>query len=343
MTSWCDSRMAAKDDAMPREAYALSRDIPSQNTANGDRPSPGPSLALGPPLRLRLRFPSAGSIRGTRHRGSVALGSFYAARPADARKGDFGHVLVAGGSERYAGAVAFNALAALRAGADLATLVAPTRAADLAAGYGPDLITVPCGAPFPEPRVVASLQERCDVLVLGGGVERTALAHKAMREIVEEWRKPMVLDAEALHALTGANLAGKRAVVTPHGGEFQVLAGSPWPADAEERKTAASALARKMGCVVLVKGAFDVVADDERAHVDEFSSPFLTKGGHGDLLAGAVGALLARRPDDPFAAASAGAELVGRAGAIAGRAHGESTLASDTLAAFAQAIRDATD
>src|SRR5260370_8397389 len=79
------------------------------------------------------------------------LKEFYPSRSNNARKGDFGRVVVCGGSDRYAGCLAFNSLAALRAGADLAIVVAPRRAADIVAGYSPDLITVPCNYPNPTP------------------------------------------------------------------------------------------------------------------------------------------------------------------------------------------------
>jgi NAD(P)H-hydrate epimerase len=265
------------------------------------------------------------------------LTRFYPRRRGNERKGDFGHVLVAGGSERYAGAPAFNALAALRAGADLATLVAPRRAADIAASYAPDLITVPCDSPFPTPALVQGLQERCDALVLGGGVERTAIAHEAMRHIAREWTKPMVLDAEALHAVKPDLLRGKRAILTPHGGEFAVLAGEAWPPELEARKAACMAAARRWGATLIVKGARDIISDGERVHVDEHGSPYMTKGGHGDLLAGVAGALLARKAA-PFDAACGAAAILGRAGALAGARHGEALLASDTLASIGEAL-----
>src|SRR6266508_1614369 len=111
---------------------------------------------------------------------TVNLREFYPARSNDVRKGDFGRVVICGGSDRYAGCLAFNALAALRAGADLAIVVAPRRAADIVAGYSPDLITVPCDSPFPDPDIVRELMPGADALVLGCGVIRTQGAHNAL-------------------------------------------------------------------------------------------------------------------------------------------------------------------
>lgn len=265
--------------------------------------------------------------------------SLWRARRGDERKGDFGVVLVAGGSERYAGAPAFNALAAMRAGADLALVVAPRRAADLVAGYAPDLITIPCATPWPDPAAVAELAPRADALVIGGGIERTSGAHDAIRAILRAWTKPMVLDAEALRAARPEAVRGKGAVLTPHGGEFAAIAGRAWPDAPGERREAVRDAARAWGATVVVKGARDIISDGERTHEDEEGSPFLTKGGHGDLLAGAAGALLARGVA-PFEAAAGAAWLVGRAGALAGARLGEATLAGDTLGAFAEALRE---
>src|SRR5947208_7815978 len=107
----------------------------------------------------------------------IDLSRIYPSRRKDARKGDYGRVVIAGGSDRYAGCLAFNALAALRAGADLAIIIAPRRAADIVAGYSPDLITVPCAAQFPEPRVVGELLSGSGDLILGCDVSQSIAAH----------------------------------------------------------------------------------------------------------------------------------------------------------------------
>src|SRR6266446_10129128 len=162
---------------------------------------------------------------------ALNLKEFYPSRSTSARKGDFGRVVVCGGSDRYAGCLAFNSLAALRAGADLAIVVAPRRAADIVAGYSPDLITVPCDSPFPDPDVAIELLENADSLVMGCGVTRTPESHKALLDIIQRCRTPMVLDAEALHAIatTPDTIKGKQGLLTPNVGEYKVLSKSPWP------------------------------------------------------------------------------------------------------------------
>src|SRR6266567_9434122 len=186
---------------------------------------------------------------------NVDLDRVYPARSSDVRKGDFGRVVICGGSDRYAGCLAFNSLAALRAGADLAIVVAPRRAADIVAGYSPDLITVPCDSPFPDPDVAIELLEKADSLVMGCGVTRTPESHRALMDIIQRCKTPMVLDAEALHAIaaTPEMIKGKQALLTPNAGEYQVLSKSPWPENVDGRKTAVQTLAKQYKATVIVK------------------------------------------------------------------------------------------
>jgi hydroxyethylthiazole kinase-like uncharacterized protein yjeF len=263
---------------------------------------------------------------------SASFSRMYPPRQRNVRKGDFGRLIIAGGSETYSGCLAFNALAALRAGVDLAIIVAPRRAADIVAGYSPDLITAPCDTAFPEPRLVGEFLSGADALLIGCGVIRTRSAHEALQTIIKKCMLPIVADAEALHAiaLKPSVCQGKRILLTPNGGEFKVLSQETWPASNEEKVKAVKALAKRYNATVIVKGADDYASDGVRVHVDLEGSPYMTKGGYGDLLAGVAGAMMARG-QSPFEAAKLAAYLIGRAGKIASEKFGEGTLASDTL------------
>jgi len=271
---------------------------------------------------------------------AVNLREFYPPRSNDVRKGDFGRVVICGGSDRYAGCLAFNALAALRDGADLAIVVAPRRAADIVAGYSPDLITVPCDSPFPDPDIATELLENADSLVMGCGVTRTPESHRALLYIIQRCKAPMVLDAEALHALAASpdTIKGKQALLTPNAGEYQVLSESPWPESVDGKRTAVQTLAKKYKATVIVKGAIDFISNGEKVYLDTAGSVYMTKGGYGDLLAGVAGAHLARGRN-PFDAAKVSAFIVGKAGELAGAWFGESVLASDVLSHIDLVIR----
>jgi NAD(P)H-hydrate epimerase len=263
---------------------------------------------------------------------SVKLKEFYPERDFNARKGDYGRVIIAGGSNRYSGCLAFNSLAALRAGADLAIIVAPERPANIVASYSPDLITIPSRTSYPDPKEVMEALEPADSLIVGCGVERTRSAHDALVSIIRKCTKPMVIDAESLHAIADKPTVvhGKKAVLTPNGGEYKTLTGKEFPETSDEKEKAAKLLAKKFGCTVIVKGSHDYISDGTRVSIDRASSPYMTKGGHGDLLAGVIAAHLARGENE-FDAARIGAFIVGRAGELAAKKFGESLLASDVL------------
>ncbi len=273
-------------------------------------------------------------------RRNLELTRFYPSRNSQVRKGFFGRVIIAGGSSRYAGCLAFNALSALRTGADLSIVVAPKRAADIVAGYSSDLITVPCDSPFPDPKIVEKMLDGADALVVGCGVERTREAHEALVSIVEKCQTPIVADAETLHALAvkpGAG-RGKKMLMTPNAGEYRTLSRVAWPESRRQRESAVKALAKRYRSTVIVKGALDFISDGDRVAIDREGSPYLTKGGYGDILAGAAGALLAR-DHTLFDAARVAAYLTGRAGKMAAQKYGEGTLASDALALLPAIIR----
>jgi NAD(P)H-hydrate epimerase len=218
-------------------------------------------------------------------------------------------------------------------------VVAPKRAADIVAGYSPDLITVPCDSSFPDANVAIELLENADALVIGCGVTRTSESHRALLDIIKRCRTPMVLDAEALHALAGniESIKGKQTLLTPNAGEYKVLSGRSWPETAEAQRMAVKTLAKQYDATVIVKGSPDIVSDGEQTYADPRGSPYMTKGGYGDLLAGVAGAHLARGRI-PLDAAKIAAFIVGRAGELASAKFGESTLASDVLSFFPSVI-----
>jgi NAD(P)H-hydrate repair Nnr-like enzyme with NAD(P)H-hydrate dehydratase domain len=141
-----------------------------------------------------------------------------------------------------------------------------------------------------------------------------------------------VADAESLHAIASKPNAthGKPILLTPNAGEYEVLSRKTWPRSSTARATAVRSLARQYKCTVIVKGAEDIISDGTRTHVDHAGSPYMTKGGYGDLLAGVAGSLLARG-NTTFDSAQAAAYIVGRAGEVASSKLGEGTLASDVL------------
>jgi NAD(P)H-hydrate epimerase len=181
--------------------------------------------------------------------------------------------------------------------------------------------------------------ERFGALVVGPGLGRAQPTLGAVRQLVASAPVALVVDADAIVALgedpaplrerSAANLPP--AVLTPHVGEFTVLAGAP-PGD--DRIDAARSLAASLGAVVLLKGPGTVVADpDGRALLTPTGGAGLATAGSGDVLAGVIGALLARGLE-PFEAAGVGAWWHGRAGDLLD----EGALASDVADALPRTL-----
>ncbi len=150
---------------------------------------------------------------------------------------------------------------------------------------------------------------RSRAVVAGPGLGRDAVAWLAAR--LADVRVPVVLDADGLDdVVLGARRAGPW-VLTPHDGEYERLVGSSPSAD---RLDAARTLARSSGCVVLLKGPTTVVASpDGHVRVIQSGTSALATAGTGDVLAGLVGATIARG-HDPFDAAGLAAFAHGAAG-----------------------------
>ena len=265
--------------------------------------------------------------------------ALYPPRAEWCHKGDFGKVLVVGGSEKYTGAPALSAMAALRAGSDLAVIIAPRRAADTDAALSPNIIAVPLKTDYiteahlPE---ILEYAERSDAVLIGPGLSAEEKTIKAVKALIKEVKKPCVIDADGLKAIKGMKLS-KDVVITPHEGEYEYLTGERPDIEPNKRLSEVQELANKMNCVVLLKAHVDVISDGEKVAVNETGTPYMTKGGTGDILSGIVLSLLGRRVN-PFDAACGGAFISGIAGEIASARTGEGLLATDVIDAIPEVI-----
>ncbi len=159
-------------------------------------------------------------------------------RPPAANKGNFGHVLVLGGSLGKAGAAAMAGMAALRAGAGLSTVATAKNVLHTVAGFYPELMTEPLqqteegtiSGKLPTRRRIDALIQGKTVLAVGPGISRHQDTAKLVRSLMSKCGIPMVLDADGLNAFEGhaaeLNGKGRSLVITPHPGEMARLVGS---------------------------------------------------------------------------------------------------------------------
>lgn len=264
------------------------------------------------------------------------LSKIYPPRASWVHKGNFGSVLVVCGSKLYSGAATFAAVSAVRAGADLVTVCAPLRAADVAAHSLPDLMTFPLKGENLSSRNVTDILDtahlrRVNSAVIGCGLGRRVTTFSAIHKLIAKLNIPMVLDADALWAICEKPdiVFGKQVVLTPHAGELAGLLGQQKLSDDfDARLVAAKQAASKYHSIVLLKGFVDIVTDGQTTITNNSGTPLMTKGGFGDTLSGIVGALLARGVG-LLEATHAGAYINGRAGELAADKKGEGVAASD--------------
>ncbi|MGI9621674.1 MAG: NAD(P)H-hydrate dehydratase [Acidimicrobiales bacterium] len=242
---------------------------------------------------------------------------------------------VLAGSDEMAGAAWLAASAAARSGAGYVRLSTPGSESPMAPVEVVSHL-------LPESGWGAALDdiERFGSVVIGPGLGRGDSVREEVRRGLRLTPVPVVVDADALWALGDRfdTVAGRGAetVLTPHDGEFEHLTGSRPGSD---RIEAARGLARKIGAVVLLKGPTTVVASPVGdVLVVNSGDARLATAGTGDVLAGVIGALLARGVP-AFQAAAAGAHIHGQASALA---PAQSMVASDLLPLLGE-VFDATD
>jgi len=254
-------------------------------------------------------------------------------RSGSSHKGENGTLLILGGSRSYHGAPALCGISAMRTGIDLVHLVVPESIMEIEAKHSPSLILRTYDGDYLSPEhlpTVLELAKKADALCIGPGLGTEEPTLKAVRELLDVTRKkPVVIDADALKAISGDTKSlSSSAVITPHGGEFKALTGDDLPDDLEDRKTLVSDRASETRCVWTVKGRNDIVAQDGLVKVNRTGTACMTVGGTGDCLTGVTGAFLARG-HDPFRSATAACFILGVAGQLATQEKGCHLLPTD--------------
>ena len=277
-------------------------------------------------------------------------------RRRDGHKGNYGRVLVIGGSRGMAGAPAMTGLATLRSGAGLVTVATPVSTQPIVATFSPCFMTLPLVEDdygiidFANIVDLAAAREQFDVWAIGPGLGQGDGTTELVAQLYREIPRPMVFDADALNGLAAAlkrnpsalsNPAGPR-VLTPHPGEFARLMGVASGDSTEQRTAHAAELCQRDPSgrlVVILKGHESIVCDGRQFAVNRTGNPGMATGGTGDCLTGIVAGLLGQGLS-PWAAARLATHVHGLAGDLAVEQLGETSLiASDLLTYLPAAFR----
>lgn len=263
-------------------------------------------------------------------------------RAVDAHKGNFGKVLVVGGSRGMTGAAVLCGRAALRAGAGLVQVACPAAVQPVVAAGNPCYTTFGirqhADGAFSEGAAADAIEwgRAANVLAIGPGLGHAPDAVGLVREVVRGLpRTPTVIDADGLNALAPFTDEFKNRpcplVLTPHPGEFHRLTGRPTPDILAHREEAAVEFAARFGVVLLLKGAGTIVSDGRRVYRNSTGNPGMATGGAGDVLTGLIAALMGQNLR-PFEAAVLGAWVHGRAGDLAAADLGQAGLTAADIA-----------
>ena len=269
---------------------------------------------------------------------STALQLLRKLRPAFSDKRSNGHLFLLAGSRDFAGAAMMAAQGALKAGVGLLTVGVPESLHAAFAAQRPEAMWIPLPE-TPEGTLaleglgkVRSVVSKATALVAGPGLGGDAETCSLVRETLSYFDGPVLLDADALRPEILEKVSNpKRLVLTPHAGEFQRIASG----------TVAQEYSQSHPGVLVLKGPHTQIFHDGSCYHSPGGSSVLARGGSGDILAGILGALLAKPKHTSLEASILGVKWHARAGEVLARQHGqEAVFTTEVLNYLSFAIRN---
>jgi ADP-dependent NAD(P)H-hydrate dehydratase / NAD(P)H-hydrate epimerase len=225
-------------------------------------------------------------------------------RNPNTHKGDYGHVLILGGSPGLTGAVCLSAKAALRTGCGLVTVGIPKSLNSIFEVKLTEIMSLPLADQrgFLDRDAFKEIEEilnKIDVIVLGPGASLKGSTQALLRKITKSIDKPLVIDADAITAISADSdillkRKAKDVVLTPHEGEFKRLI-KVKSAEAEKtRKELVKGYALRYNLTLVFKGHGTLVSDGKKLFENTTGNPGMATAGSGDVLTGIIAGLIAQ-------------------------------------------------
>ena len=264
--------------------------------------------------------------------------NLFKPRGRNTHKGDYGHVLIIGGSYGKIGSVLLSATAALRTGSGLCSLYIPK------CGY--DVIQTG----LPEAMVLTDDDQKllteypadfeADVVCFGMGAGTDLKTKEVLNQLLKKTKTPVVIDADGLNILSEhkdlLDLIPENSVLTPHPGELKRLIGE-WDDDFHKLELVRD-FSKKYGVIMVIKGSHTFIINRDDIYVNNSGNPGMATAGSGDVLSGVITSLIGQGYD-PAQAAILGVFLHGFSGDIAASEQGlESLIAGDIARNMGKAI-----
>jgi ADP-dependent NAD(P)H-hydrate dehydratase / NAD(P)H-hydrate epimerase len=260
------------------------------------------------------------------------IAEIYKPRNRFDHKGNFGHSLIIAGGYGKMGAAILAARACLRAGAGSTTVHIPR------AGYAILQSAVPEAMVSSDPNsyIITKIEEdisKYDCIGIGPGIGTAMETKDFLKQIVIEYKKSLVIDADGLNILSGEkeflHKIPAGSILTPHPKEFARLFGET--NNDLERIEKAMASAKSLNCVIVLKGHHTLIATPGgKAYFNNTGNAGMAKGGSGDALAGILTALVAQY-GDTVEAAILGVWLHGLAGDLAAEKYSQEAMVANDI------------
>lgn len=227
-------------------------------------------------------------------------------------KGTYGHALIIAGQAKTMGAALLSSAGCAYAGAGLTTACVPESGLTALNTYQPEVMAI-----VRQENELPNIEwDKFDTIGVGPGLGKDEDALKLLTEALENFKKPMVIDADALNLLAANptlwDSVPSGSIFTPHMKEFDRLFGDHvnwW-----QRLQSAIKNAQKRNINIILKNDYTIVATpDGKAYFNSTSNPAMATGGMGDVLTGIITSLVAQNYS-PANACIIGVYIHGKAG-----------------------------
>jgi NAD(P)H-hydrate epimerase len=259
-------------------------------------------------------------------------------REASAHKGQFGRVLLFGGSPDYPGSIMLSAKAALKSGAGLIYLYSRAENLMFYAGCAeimPRAISTDQDG-MPDQEALESAINTATAIVVGPGMGQDAFAHKVLETVLKCSSVPTVIDADAIGLI--ARDPGLRElmdkehfILTPHKGEFCRLMNLEMEELDKDLIARIEAFRARHRCKLLLKDHRSIYADQDWILVLVSGNDALATGGSGDVLSGIIASFAAQGLESHIAASSASLLMGKTAEMLCKSRHSYSVRPSDII------------
>jgi len=269
-------------------------------------------------------------------------------RKVDNYKGQFGRMLVIGGSKNYSGAPAYTSLTGINFGIDLVITYVPEVIGDVLRSYSPNMIVRTNPGKWLNMKAfeeISALIDWANAIVIGPGLGIQKETEELLIELLgklQQEKKTFVLDADALKLVKNhlELLEGQKAILTPHAGELKIMTDIDLPQhnQIEKRRNKILKLAKKLNTTLLIKGAYDYISDGQNIKINRTGCPEMSIGGTGDVLAGLCASFLAT-DNNQYQSACSGAFINGVIGEYCKENIGPRFTAMDMIDNINRAIK----